>query len=61
MQIPFSQLRFGSDEYQEWGIQVERKINRNQETATFPFTPTLERAGVSRFAHLVGIEDITPG
>jgi len=61
MRIPFSQLRFGPDEHQEWGIQVERNINRNQENATFPFTPTLERSGVSRFAHLDGIEGIKPG
>ena len=61
MRIPFSQLRFGQDEHQEWGIQVERRINRNQEHATFPFTPSLERAGVSRFAHLDGIQGIRPG
>jgi hypothetical protein len=61
MRIPFSQLRFGRQERQEWGIQVERTINRNQENATFPFTPVLERAGVARFAHLQGIEGIEPG
>ncbi|MEX2049505.1 MAG: DUF5916 domain-containing protein [Gemmatimonadota bacterium] len=61
MRIPFSQLRFGRQDRQEWGIQVERAINRNQENSTFPFTPVLERAGVSRFAHLQGIEGIEPG
>ena len=61
MRIPFSQLRFSRDDRQVWGIQVERNINRNQENATFPFTPTLERSGVSRFAHLDGIEGIQPG
>ncbi len=61
MRIPFSQLRFSRDERQVWGIQIERDINRNQENATFPFTPTLERSGVSRFAHLDGIEGIQPG
>jgi hypothetical protein len=61
MRIPFSQLRFGRDERQVWGIQVERNINRNQERATFPFTPPLERGGVSRFAHLDGIEGIRSG
>ena len=44
-----------------WGIQIERNIYRNQENATFPFTPVLERAGVSRFAHLDGIQGIEPG
>ncbi|HET9949338.1 MAG TPA: DUF5916 domain-containing protein [Longimicrobiales bacterium] len=61
MRIPFSQLRFSRQQRQVWGIQVERTINRNQENATFPFTPVLERAGVSRFAHLEGIQDIEPG
>ena len=61
MRIPFSQLRFSRQEAQTWGIQVERTINRHQENATFPFTPVLERAGVSRFAHLGGIQGIEPG
>ena len=61
MRIPFSQLRFSPSDVQVWGVQFERNINRNQENATFPFTPTLERAGVSRFAHLDGIEGIQTG
>ncbi len=61
MRIPYSQLRFDRDDAQVWGIQVERSIHRNQERATFPFTPRLERSGVSRFAHLHGITGIEPG
>ena len=61
MRIPFSQLRFSREEQQIWGIQVERNIHRNQENATFPFTPNLERSGVSRFGHLHGINAIEPG
>ena len=61
MRIPFSQLRFSPDRSQVWGLQIERNINRLQENATFPFTPLLERAGVSRFAHLDGIAGIEPG
>lgn len=61
MRIPFSQLRFGRDLEQTWGIQVERFIHRNQEDAAFPFTPLLERAGVSRFAHLEGLSGVEPG
>ena len=61
MRIPFSQLRFSRADEQTWGIQIERNIHRNQERATFPFTPRLERAGVSRFAHLHGIAGIEPG
>ena len=43
IQIPFSQLRFGREEAQVWGIQLERNIHRNQEHSVFAFTPKLER------------------
>ena len=61
MRIPFSQLRFSPSDLQVWGVQFERDINRNQENSTFPFTPILERAGVSRFAHLDGVQGIQTG
>ena len=61
MRIPFSQLRFSPDEEQVWGIEFKRNIHRNQETVAYPFTPTLERGGASRFTHLDGIEGIEPG
>ncbi len=61
LRIPFSQLRFRPDGEQVWGIQLERNITRTRENATFPFTPLLERAGVSRFAHLDRIGGIEGG
>ncbi len=61
MRIPFSQLRFKPDEQQVWGIELKRNIHRNQERVAFPFIPTLERGGASRFAHLEGLEGIEPG
>ena len=61
MRIPFSQLRFSPGGEQVWGIEIKRNIHRNQERVAFPFTPTLERRGASRFAHLDGIEGIEPG
>ena len=61
MRIPFSQLRFSRADEQVWGIEVKRNIHRNQERVAYPFTPTLERRGASRFAHLDGIEGIEPG
>jgi hypothetical protein len=61
MRIPFSQLRFSTDEHQVWGLQIERKINRKQETAVFSFTPKVERGGVARYGHLEGIQGIRPG
>jgi hypothetical protein len=61
MRIPFSQLRFRTEDSQTWGIQVERWRNRNQESAIFSFTPKLERGGVARFGHLSGLEQIDAG
>ncbi|MDR0788287.1 MAG: carbohydrate binding family 9 domain-containing protein [Gemmatimonadota bacterium] len=60
MRIPLSQLRFSAEPRQTWGIQLERQIYRNQETAFFAFVPKLERGGVQRYGHLDGIEDIRP-
>jgi hypothetical protein len=59
--IPFSQLRFSRGEAQVWGIHVERHIHRSQERAVFPFIPTLERGGASRYAHLEGLAGIQAG
>jgi len=61
MRIPFSQLRFRPTEEHVWGIQIERTIQRNQEMVTFPFTPTLERGGISRYGHLDGLVDLEAG
>ena len=61
MRIPFSQLRFRPEEEQVWGIEIERNIHRNQELVSFPFIPTLEQGGPSRFAHLEGIDEIESG
>jgi hypothetical protein len=61
MRIPFSQLRFSREEHQVWGLQIERMIRRNQESAVFSFTSKLERGGVPRFGHLEGISGIRPG
>ena len=61
MRIPFSQLRFRPDEEQTWGIDFRRNTHRTQELVTFPFVPTLEQGGASRFAHLDGIAGVEPG
>jgi len=59
--IPFSQLRFNPGDAQVWGIHVERHVHRSQERTVFPFIPTLERGGASRYAHLDGLGGIQPG
>jgi len=61
VRIPFSQLRFSRDAEQVWGIRINRQVHRLQERTAFPFRPTLERGGPSRYAHLEGISGVQPG
>ena len=58
MRIPFSQLRFSPADVQVWGIQIERRDRFSQEFGYSAFTPLLERGGIARYGHLVGIEGI---
>ena len=60
MRIPFSQLRFSPADRQVWGIQIERRDRFTNEWSYSAFTPLLERGGVARYGHLVGIEGIEP-
>ncbi len=59
--IPFSQLRFSSDEVQTWGIQLERVIGRRREYSVSTFTPKSEQGGVPKYGTLEGLRDIKPG
>lgn len=61
MRIPFSQLRYRDIPIHQWGLQVERKIRRRGEDTVWAYTPPEERAGVARYGHLFGIEDIAQG
>jgi hypothetical protein len=61
LRIPFSQLRFTPGDQQVWGIHIARNVHRLQERTVFPFIPTVERRGPSRYAHLDGISGIQPG
>jgi hypothetical protein len=58
MRIPFGQLGYAPGDAQHWGLQVDRRIGRKAEHASWSFTPLLERATVARFGHLEGIEGI---
>ena len=61
MAIPFSQLRYGSEPNQTWGLQIERVVRRLNEQTFWAHTPQRERAGVARMGHLEGIEGIARG
>ncbi len=58
LRIPFSQLRFKKSENYLWGINIFRQIQRNNEQDWMIITPRNESGLASRFADLVGIEDI---
>lgn len=58
--IPFSQLRFGKGEVQEWGLQVNRNLFRNQESSSWASIKQTQPGWVSRFGKLKGFEGIKP-
>src|SRR5215217_2441718 len=60
LRIPLSQLRYNSTADGIWGIQLYRKILRKGEEDWFSFVPKSEFSGVSRYAHLVGLEKLQP-
>jgi hypothetical protein len=60
MRIPFSQLRFQKQDHYIWGIDFRRDIARKNEETYLVYTPKASSGFVSRFPHLVGIENIKP-
>lgn len=56
--IPFSQLRFGKEEKQEWGMQVTRINFRAGERDTWSPIKQAQNGWVSRFGTLKGIEGV---
>ncbi|MCX6270075.1 MAG: DUF5916 domain-containing protein [Bacteroidetes bacterium] len=60
MRIPFSQLRFGKATEQVWGIQVVRRLFKNQELSSWVHIPRQQSGFVSQFGELRGIRDIRP-
>ncbi len=59
--IPMSQLRFSSDEVQEWGLQVLRAVARTGEEISWSPWPRSQPQIVSRFGLVDGIERVKPG
>ncbi len=60
IKIPFSQLKFKSDNIQTWGIDFKRDIARNHERDYLVYIPKNESGFVSRFANLNGIKNVKP-
>ena len=57
MRIPFSQLRFRPGAEQVWGMNFRRRVERRTELDDIVYTPKNGSGYVSRFVHLVGIQD----
>jgi len=58
--IPYHILRFSpADEY-TWGVNVTRYVSRKKELVNWVMVPRKENGWISRFAHLEGIEEISP-
>ena len=60
MRIPLSQLRFGNDDEQVWGLQSTRRYFRNEERSLWQPIPPNPPGWVSEFGELRGIKGIKP-
>jgi len=56
--IPYSQLRFGDQESQTWGINFAREIARRNETSTWAPIRESDAAIVSKSGQLQGLRDL---
>lgn len=56
MEIPFTSLRFGKGEVQEWGLNIERRIRRNNEVAFWaPMSQDRSLIRVSEAGSITGV------
>ena len=60
VKIPLSQLRFGKQEDQVWGIQSTRRFFRNEERSVWQRTPLNAPGWVSSFGELRGLKGLEP-
>ena len=60
VRIPLSQLRFGNDKEQIWGLQVMRRIFREEERSGWQRIPVDAPGYVSEFGELHGLIGIQP-
>ncbi len=60
IRIPLSQLRFGNDDDQVWGIQSTRRYFRNEERSLWQPLPANPPGWVSEFGELRGLKGLKP-
>ncbi len=60
IKIPLSQLRFGRRPNQVWGLQVQRRLFRNEELSTWQRVPQNAPGWISEFGKLHGLVNLKP-
>ncbi len=60
IKIPFSQIKFGNEEEQIWGLQVSRLLFRAEERSVWDRVPRDAAGFVSEFGELHGLLNIKP-
>ncbi|UKJ08812.1 DUF5916 domain-containing protein [Solitalea lacus] len=58
IKIPLSQLRYGNEPNKVWGIQVMRRLFRQEERSTWQYIPQNSGVWVSSFGELHGLNNI---
>lgn len=58
--IPLTQLRFSSDSVQVWGLEVKRRIYREDERSLWQHVDNEASGYVSQFGELRGLENLQP-
>jgi hypothetical protein len=61
IRIPLSQLRFTGASQQTWGINVERYVQRTNESSFLRMVPKNESGIASRMIDLAGLDGLKPG
>lgn len=59
MKIPLSQLRFSSENGLSWGLQIVRRLSRNEEISVWQRVPVDAPGWVSEFGELHGLNDLS--
>ena len=60
MRIPLSQIKFGNEEDQVWGLQVMRRYFRDEERSVWQRLPRDVAGFISEFGELHGLKNIEP-
>jgi hypothetical protein len=60
IRIPLSQLRFPRGDQQTWGVNVDRYIQRKNETAWLAMVPKKQTGIASRMLNLTGLDGLRP-